>query len=74
MKESLLTTPLIVGDKVYIADEDGDVEILRASRVYEKIFEQNHQDFFSASPVYSNGTLFLQSRSSLWAIRKGASK
>ena len=33
---------LIVGDKVYIADEDGDVEILRSSRSYEKIFEQNH--------------------------------
>ena len=74
MKASLLTTPLIVGDKVYVADEAGDVEILRASRFYEKIFQQNHQDCFEASPVYSNGTLFLQSRSGLWAIRKDASK
>jgi outer membrane protein assembly factor BamB len=63
------TTPLIVGDQVYFADEDGDIEVLRASKEYEKLFETNQRDSFDASPVFANGTLFLQTRSSLWAIR-----
>jgi outer membrane protein assembly factor BamB len=66
---SSYSTPLIVGDQVYFADADGDVEVLRASKEYEKTFEASHPGFFDASPIFANGTLFLQSQSSLWAIR-----
>lgn len=66
------TTPLVVGNTLYIADEDGDVEVLRATSTYDHIATVNHGTVISSSPVYANDTLFVVTRERLHAISSGA--
>ena len=44
----------VVGDYLYVADEDGDIEVLRASAEYEFIGSMNHQDPIESSPIYAD--------------------
>jgi outer membrane protein assembly factor BamB len=67
---NVIGTPLVVGDTLYVADEDGDVEVLKASSTYESIATINHHSCFESSPVYANGSLFVVTRERLFAIGK----
>jgi outer membrane protein assembly factor BamB len=64
-------TPLVVGDTLYIADEDGDVEVLSATSTFDHIATINHDAVISSSPVYANDTLFVVTRERLYAIGSG---
>jgi outer membrane protein assembly factor BamB len=64
-------SPLVVGDTLYIADEDGDVEVLSATSTFDHIATINHDAVISSSPVYANDTLFVVTRERLYAIGSG---
>lgn len=65
-------SPLIVDDKVYIGDEDGDVTVFALSPEQEMISEINMGNSVYTSPVVANGVLFLANRTHLFAIKDGA--
>lgn len=67
-QSGVIGTPLVVGDRVYVATEDGDIHILSASETYEVINLVWHLECFESSPVFANTTLYLVSRNRIFAI------
>lgn len=63
---------LIVEDRVYISDEDGDISIFKLSPEKELINEVNMGSSVYTSPIVANDTLFIANRNRLFAIREGA--
>jgi len=60
---------LIVEDKVYIGDEDGDIAIFELSKEQKQIGEVSMGNAVYSSPVVANDTLFIANKSVLFAIR-----
>jgi outer membrane protein assembly factor BamB len=66
-------SPLIVEDKVFIGDGDGDVAIFKLSPKQEIINDDlNMESALYTTPVCANNTLFFSNRNMLYAIRQGA--
>jgi outer membrane protein assembly factor BamB len=70
-------SPLIVDNKVYIGDEDGDIAIFNLSsdpqvamKDEKPIAEINMGNAVYTSPIVANDTLFIANRSTIFAIRK----
>ncbi|MGE3778829.1 MAG: PQQ-binding-like beta-propeller repeat protein, partial [Pirellulaceae bacterium] len=62
-------SPLIVEDRVYIGDEDGDISIFNLSaEPHEPIAENTMENSVYTSPVVANNTLFIANKSHLFAI------
>lgn len=62
---------LIVEDKIYVADGDGDVTILKLSPEKEVIAEINMESAIYTSPVVGNNVLYIANRNTLFAIQPG---
>jgi outer membrane protein assembly factor BamB len=65
-------SPLIVEDKVYIGDEDGDISIFKLAAEMDMIGEINMGSSVYTTPVIANDTLFIANRNRVFAIREGA--
>ena len=65
-------TPLILGDRVYVTDEDGDVAIFALSDQFELIEEINVESAIYSTPTAANGSLYISTRNRLIAIQDGA--
>ena len=61
-------SPYVVDGKVMIGDEDGDLSVLNAGRELEVLSEINFGNLIYSTPVAANGTLFIMTRSHLYAI------
>ncbi len=61
-------SPYVVDGKVMIGDEDGDLSVLTAGREMEVLSEINFGNVIYSTPVAANGTLFIMTRSHLYAI------
>ncbi|WP_166820298.1 PQQ-binding-like beta-propeller repeat protein [Thalassoroseus pseudoceratinae] len=61
-------SPLIVEDKVYIGDEDGDVAIFELSKEQKMIEEINMGNAVYSTPVVANNTMFISNKNTLYAI------
>ena len=73
MEAAMWGSPLVVGDKVYICDEDGDVAVFNVSKdAKEPIAESNLGNAVYGSPVFANGTLYVMAKDKLYAIQEGA--
>lgn len=66
-------SPLIVQDRVYISDEDGDIAIFKLSKEQEMLAEINMDSAVYTTPVAANGSLYISNRNRLYAIETGAS-
>lgn len=62
--------PLIVEDKVYIGDEDGDVAIFALSKTKQLIVELNCEQPIQTTPVVANDTLFINTVHQLIALKQ----
>jgi outer membrane protein assembly factor BamB len=63
-------SPLVVGDRVYLATEEGDVVVVKAGDQFEVLATNTLADqSFIASPIVIDNTLYLRSRTHLFAIR-----
>ena len=62
-------SPLIADNKVYLADEDGDVLILELSAVLNILAEINLGSACYTTPIVANDTIFICIRNKLFAIR-----
>jgi outer membrane protein assembly factor BamB len=61
-------SPLIVEDKVYIGDEDGDVTIFRLSKELEIINEIQMDGPVYSTPIVANNVLYISTNKTLYAI------
>ena len=61
-------SPFVVDGKVMLGDEDGDVTIMKTGRVKEVLSEVNFGNTVYSTPVVANGTLYIMTRSHLYAI------
>ncbi len=64
-------SPLIVEDKVYIGDEDGDVAIFRVASEQEQLAEINMGSSVYSTPVVANNMLYIANKTHLYAIGSG---
>jgi len=65
-------SPILIGDKVYLGDEDGDVAVVEHSKTFKLVSEQNMGSSVYATPVPANGKLFVMNRNQLYALQEGA--
>ena len=61
-------SPFVVDGKVLLGDEDGDLTVLKAGRVMEVLSEINFGNTIYSTPVVANDTLYIMTRSHLYAI------
>jgi outer membrane protein assembly factor BamB len=61
-------SPVVIGDKVYLGDEDGDMAILQTGKEKKLIAEINMGSSVYSSPVVGHGVLFIATRNQLFAI------
>ena len=65
-------SPLIVEDRVYIGDEDGDIAIFKVAKEREMIAEINMENAVYTTPIAANKTLFIANRNRIYALQEGA--
>lgn len=65
-------SPYVVDGKVMIGDEDGDLAVLKAGREMEVLSEVNFGNVIYSTPIAANGTLYIMTRSHLYAIASGS--
>jgi outer membrane protein assembly factor BamB len=73
MLASSWSTPLIAGDNVYIANLDGGILIFKVSPNKELLSELSMEIPVYTTPVVANGTLYIATFNTLFAIAEGAS-
>ena len=61
-------SPFVADGKVYIGDEDGDVEVLKAGKTLAVLHETNLGSAVYTTPVARDGVLYIASRNTLFAI------
>jgi len=61
-------SPYVVDGKVLLGDEDGDMTVMKAGRTKEVLSEVNFGNTIYSTPVAANGTLFVMTRSHVYAI------
>ncbi|MCC7153622.1 MAG: PQQ-binding-like beta-propeller repeat protein [Bryobacterales bacterium] len=61
-------SPVLIGDKVYLGDEDGDVVVMEAGKTKKLVAEMNMGSSVYCSPVAANGVLYIVNRNQLFAI------
>ena len=64
-------SPFVADGKVYIGDEDGDVAVLKHGKKMEVLAENNLGAAVYTTPVAHDGTLFVVSRTRLFALKDG---
>ena len=68
MLAAIWSSPMVIDGKVYLADEDGDVAVLEASKEKKLISTNNMGSAVYMTPVPANGMLFLGNRNQLFAL------
>ena len=65
-------SPMIIDDKLYLGDEDGDVVILQAGKAKKVVGEINMGSSVYSTAVPANGVLYIANRNQLYALKEGA--
>jgi outer membrane protein assembly factor BamB len=65
-------SPFVADGKVYLGDEDGDVEILEASKTKKVVGTLNMGVSVYSTPVARDGVLYVLARNRLFALQQGA--
>ena len=72
MEAAVWGSPFVADGKVYLGDEDGDVEILKEGKTKQLIAKMNMGNTVYTTPVAKDGVLYVVSRTKLFALAKGA--
>ena len=64
-------SPLIVENRVYIGDEDGDISIFELSAEQKMIKEINMENSVYSTPIVANNVLYIANKDTLFAITPG---
>src|SRR5579863_4304321 len=63
---------MVIGDNVYLGDEDGDVAVLQTGKEKKVLGVYNMGSSVYSTPVPANGVLFVANRNQLFALKEGA--
>ena len=61
-------SPVLIDDKLYLGDEDGDVIIMQAGKTKKVLGEMNMGSSVYSTPVPANGVLYISNRNQLYAL------
>lgn len=64
----IYASPAGAGNKIYIADRDGKVAVIKKSDTFELLATNVLDDGFDASPVFAGDELYLKGRKNLYCI------
>lgn len=65
-------SPVAADGKIYLANEDGDVLVVRAGETFEHLATNSIGELLMATPALSDGIMYVRSVSSLFAIGQKA--
>jgi outer membrane protein assembly factor BamB len=68
LKSAVWGSPSYIDGKIFIGTEDGDVHILQAGREKKVIGVREMKHGVKSTPIAVNGTLFIMTETTLWAI------
>ena len=68
MKAHMWGSTMVADGKVYVGDEDGDFDVLAASKEKKVISETNLGSAIYGTPVVANGAIYVQSNTHLFAF------
>lgn len=75
MRPATYTSSLVLADgKIYAANEDGLITVLKAGEQFEVLAENNLDDYILSSPAISEGQIFLRTERWLYCIGKRAAR
>ncbi len=62
-------SPVFADGHLYLTARDGKITVVKAGRNFQIVAQNDTGEAMSASPVISNGTIYLRTFEALWAIR-----
>ena len=72
MLAAIWGSPFVADGRVYLGDEDGDVEVLKAGRNKQVLGAYNMGVSVYSTPVVKDGVLYVLARNRLFALQEGA--
>jgi outer membrane protein assembly factor BamB len=72
MFASIWGSPMLIDNKIYLGDEDGDIAVIEHGKTFKLVSEQNMGSSVYATVVPANGKLFIMNRNQLYALQEGA--
>jgi outer membrane protein assembly factor BamB len=63
-------SPVYAGGHLYLTARDGIISVVKTGKTFELVAQNELGEAIAASPAISNGTIYLRTFDSLWAIRK----
>ncbi len=63
---------IVIADKVYLGDEDGDIAVLQAGKTLKLLAEINMGSSVYSTVITANGVMYVMTRNQLFAIQQGA--
>ena len=71
MEAAVWGSPFVADGRVYLGDEDGDVEVLKTGKTKQLLARMNMGNSVYTTPVAKDGVLYIVSRTKLFAIKDG---
>jgi outer membrane protein assembly factor BamB len=61
-------SPIAADGKIYLSNEDGEILVVQAGRTFKLLATNSMGELLMATPALSNGTMFVRSSTSLFAV------
>jgi len=68
MESAVWASPAWIDGKIYLGDENGDVEVLKAGKTLQKLATNNMGNSVYTTSMASHGTLYVTNKKQLYAI------
>ena len=70
----IAASPLIIGDKLLLLDEDGKACVVRVGREFEVLGKSEIDDVFWSTPAAADGSIYLRGVKKLYCVRANTSR
>jgi outer membrane protein assembly factor BamB len=74
MLAAVWSSPVVIGNRVYLGDEDGDITVFEHGSKVNVVAELNMGNSVYSSVVPANGSLYVANRNTLFALAEGAQR
>lgn len=68
--DGFYSSPVLVGDRIYIADTSGEMYIVKASSTYELIAQRSMGEEVFATPAFMDGRIYVRTQKHLYCIEQ----
>jgi outer membrane protein assembly factor BamB len=70
LTDGFYSSPVLVGDRIYILDKEGHMYIVKASSTYELIATREFGETTFATPAFMDGRIYLRTDKNLYCIEQ----